>query len=74
MQFDVTVQRTEYREQTFRVKAEDRDAAFHAGLIAADDYNFHDSPVDSAEEEVTAIVVVTEIVSVMSNNSITERS
>jgi hypothetical protein len=59
MQFDVTVQRTEYREHVFRVDAEDRDAAFHAGLAAACDYDFHNSPVDSAGEDVTAIVPVT---------------
>jgi hypothetical protein len=57
MQFDVTVQRIEHREHkhTFRVEADDRDAAFHAGLTAACDYDFHDSPIDSAEENVTAI-------------------
>lgn len=59
MQFDVTVQRTEYREHVFRVEAEDRDAAFHAGLAAACDYDFHDSPVSSACEDVWAIVPVT---------------
>jgi len=59
MQFDVTVQRTEYREHVFRVEAEDRDTAFHAGLKAAFDYDFHNSPVDSAGEEVTTIVPVT---------------
>jgi hypothetical protein len=59
MQFDVTVQRTEYREHVFRVDVEDRDAAFHAGLATALDYDFHDSPVDSASEDVTAIVPVT---------------
>lgn len=68
MQFDVTVQCAEYRAQTFRVEAEDQDAAFHAGLIAADDYDFHDNSVDSAEKLVTAIV------SVMPNNSATECS
>jgi len=59
MQFDVTIQRTEYREHVFRVEAEDRDAAFHAGLAAACDYDFHDSQIDSAGEDVTAIVPVT---------------
>jgi hypothetical protein len=59
MQFDVTVQRTEYREHTFLVEADNRDAAFHAGLEAANDYDFYDSPVDSAREAVTAIVPVT---------------
>ena len=59
MQFDVTVQRTEYREHVFRVEAKDRDAAFHAGLEAACDYDFHDSPIDSDGEDVTAIVPVT---------------
>ena len=58
MQFDVTVQRTEYREHVFRVEAKDRDAAFRAGLSAACDYDFRDSPVVSAEEDVTAIVLV----------------
>lgn len=58
MQFDVTVQSVEYREHVFRVEAEDRDAAFHAGLAAARDYDFHDSPMADDEENVTAIVPV----------------
>lgn len=58
MQFDVTVQRVEYREHVFRIEAKDRDAAFHAGLAAACDYDFHDSPMVSEEEDVTAIVPV----------------
>lgn len=59
MQFDVTVQRTEYREHVFRVESDGPDAALHAGLAAARDYNFNDSPVDSAEVDVTAVVSVT---------------
>jgi hypothetical protein len=58
MQFDVTIQRTEYREHVFRVDVADSDAAFHAGLAAALDYDFHDSPVRSSSEDVTAIVHV----------------
>ena len=58
MQFDVAVQRTEHREHVFRVEAADRNAAFHAALAAACDYDFHDSPVDSAVEDVTGIVPV----------------
>jgi hypothetical protein len=57
--FDVTIQRTEYREHVFRVEARNRDEAWHAGLQAAQDYDFHDSPVDSAGEDVTAITAVT---------------
>jgi len=59
MQFDVTVQRTEYREHVFRVEAADHESALQAGLAASCDYDFHDSPVDSAEKDVTAIVPVT---------------
>ena len=55
MQFDVTVQRTEYREHVFRVSAPSHEAAYDAGLEAANDYNFLDSPVRSAQENVTAI-------------------
>jgi hypothetical protein len=58
MKFNVTVQRTEYREHVFQVEADDRAAAFRAGLTATFDYNFNDSPVYSAEEDVTAIVPV----------------
>ncbi len=37
MKFDVTIQRTEYREHVFQVEAKDKDAAWHAGLEAAQD-------------------------------------
>ena len=58
MKFDVTVQRTEYREHTFRVEAKDSEDAWHKGMEAANDYDFHDSPVDSAGEDVTSVVEV----------------
>jgi len=59
MQFDVTIQRTEYREHVFRVEAADADAAHDAAMNAACDYNFLDSPVSSADEEVVGVVPVT---------------
>jgi hypothetical protein len=58
MQFDVTIQRTEYREHVFRVEATSRTTAWHAGLKAAEDYDFHDSPISSAGEEPIGICAV----------------
>ena len=58
MQYDVTIQRAEYREHTFRVEAENEDEAQDAAMEAACDYNFLDSPVDSADEEVISITRV----------------
>jgi len=58
MQFDVTIQRTEYREHVFRVEAENEDAAHAAAMDASCDYDFHDSPVSSADEDVTAVVPI----------------
>jgi hypothetical protein len=58
MQFDVTIQRTEYREHVFRVEADDRDGAWHAGLKAAEDYDFNDSPISSAGEEPIGIYAI----------------
>ena len=53
--YDVTVQRIEYREHVFRVEADDPDAAYKAGLEAATDYNFGDSPIDLGEEQVVHV-------------------
>ena len=58
MKFDVTIQRTEYREHVFRVEAENEAAAHDAAMEATCDYNFRDSPVGYADEEVTAVVPV----------------
>ena len=58
MQFDVTILRTEYREHVFRVEAEDGQMAYQAGLDAACDYDFHDSPIQEAKEDVTEITPV----------------
>jgi len=58
MKFDVTIQRTEYREHVFRVEAENETTAHEVAMEEACDYNFLDSPVSSADEEVTAIVSV----------------
>jgi hypothetical protein len=55
--FDVTVQRAEYREHTFTVSANSPGEAQEKALDAACDYNFLDSPVHSAKEEVVAIVM-----------------
>lgn len=55
MQFDVTIQRTEYREHVFRVEAESRDAAYGAGLRASYDYDFSDSREVEASEDVISI-------------------
>jgi hypothetical protein len=52
VKYDVTVQRVEYREHVFRVDGENDSDAFHAGLEAACDYDFHNSPVYSASENV----------------------
>lgn len=54
--YDVTVQRTEYREHVFRVMATDPEDAQAKGLEASSDYNFLDSPVDHADEDVTSTV------------------
>ena len=58
MIFDVTVQRTEYREHTFRVEAKNKGEAWEKGMDAAEDWDFHDSPVDSAGEEIIAILPI----------------
>jgi hypothetical protein len=58
MLFDVTIQRTERREHVFRVEAPNRNAAAAAAHAAAEDHDFHDSPICHADEEVTAIVVI----------------
>ncbi len=58
MKYLVTVQRTEYREHTFEVEANDLHEADLLGMEAANDWNFGDSTVSSATEEVTAIVPI----------------
>jgi hypothetical protein len=55
MQFDVTAQRVEYREHTFRVKACDTINAHAAGLRAANDYDFRDAKFIEAKESVVGI-------------------
>jgi hypothetical protein len=55
MQFDVTIQRAEYREHVFRVEAKNADDAHNVAMEEACDYNFLDSPVSSADEEVVAV-------------------
>jgi hypothetical protein len=54
--YDVTIQRTEYREHVFRVEADNQTQAELAALEASCDYNFNDSPVDHANEEVTGVL------------------
>jgi hypothetical protein len=56
MKFNVTVQRTEYREHTFLIEADSEDDAWYAGLSAANDHNFGEDRVTEAGEEVTAII------------------
>ena len=55
MKFDITIQRTERREHTFRVYAPSREAAVRTAEYAAESYNFYDGPVESATEEAIAI-------------------
>lgn len=59
MRFDVTIQRTAYREHVFTVEAENEDAAHDVAIEEACAYNFLDSPVSSAIEEVTGITPAT---------------
>ena len=54
-EFNVTIRRAEYREHIFRVTAANENVAHALALKAANDYDFHDTPVYRANEEVVSI-------------------
>ena len=58
--YEVTVQRVEYREHTFRVKARGMAEARAAGLQAANDYDFRDAKFVEAKESVVGLCQVKE--------------
>lgn len=56
--YKVTVQRVEYREHTFKIKANNPDEADTKGLEEANDFDFKEASLCHADEEVTSIVKV----------------
>ena len=56
--YNVTIQRTEYREHTFRVQAESLEGADVAAAEFSSDYDWRDSSIDSAKEETTSVDAV----------------
>ena len=55
MKFNVTIQRTEYREHVFEVEADSPEEAVEKAEEESCDYNFYNSPISSATEEVIAV-------------------
>ena len=56
--YDVTIQRIEFREHTFRVHAESFEAADVAAAEFSSDYDWRDSSIDYAKEETTSVDAV----------------
>ena len=54
--FEITVQRCEFRSHTFKVESENEEAAREIVMNEVScDYDWYDSPISSANEEVIAI-------------------
>lgn len=54
-QWEIGIQRVEYREHIFRVTANTQDEAVAKARDAADNYNFSNSPVQHADEHFSSI-------------------
>jgi hypothetical protein len=53
--YKVTIQRTEFRSHTFEVDADNRSEAEEAAETASCDYDWHDSPIGAAHEDVISV-------------------
>lgn len=58
--FNVTIQRSEYKEHVFEVEATNRQEAYDAAREASNDYDFWNSPIKSADEVVVGIKAVSD--------------
>jgi hypothetical protein len=55
MKYNVTIVREEHREHTFQVEADTEDAAYDIAMDEVANYDFGNSPIKWADENVTSI-------------------
>jgi hypothetical protein len=58
VKFNVTVQRTEYKEHTFQVEAPDKEGAMQVGLVMAGNHDFSFDRIVDIVNDVIEIVEV----------------